>query len=187
LRNTSEDDLTLLSHKKLSLAYIGIESGCDEVLRLLGKGISASETQTAIEKLTRNGWRTSAIIMAGAGGQALSGLHAAASAALVSKTQPRFLSFLVTTPVPGTPYFHMIKHGKIAPLTWQGIFMEMRTMIGGIHLPKGSIIFRANHVSNELPLEGILPRDNEKIISQLNKYISVLPPNLYPSGDHRFL
>ena len=185
--NKSEDELRRLAAHKLTLAYVGMESGSDRVLELVAKRNSSYEIIEALERLRSCGWQSSVIAMTGLGGYALSEEHAMETARVISATAPEFFSLLTTVIVPGTPYQQAAAQGKIQPLTAQQLMKEMQSTIVHIRPVKRRIIFRANHVSNVLPLEGILPRDTQRLVQQLESWIEQCPVDLYPDQDPRYL
>lgn len=178
----TDEELKALAQRKLNLAYLGIESGSDEVLRMVVKGNTAAEMKQASLKLMSSGWQLSVIIMLGLGGKKLTSIHSSETSKLISAIVPDFFSFLTTAPVPGTPYHAMIEKNRIEPLTTKGLLEEMRDILDNI-VCEGKIIFRANHVSNQFPLGGILPRDRAKLVDTLDEWISDCPEGSYPAID----
>ena len=183
----SEAELTALAAKKLKIAYIGAESGSDQVLSLINKGNTAAEIESACLKIKQAGWKLSQIFMLGVGGMHLSSAHCEGSARLASATAPNYLSFLTTVAVPGTPYSALIERQQLEPLSIRDLLKEMHAIIGAIQPATGNIIFRANHVSNLFPLEGTLPRDQQRLLAQLDGWIRECPPGVYPTNDPSLL
>ena len=68
----TDADLAVLRQRKLEIVYLGLESGSDEVLRRIRKGITAAEMVEAVHKLKRAGMRASVIAILGLGGTELS-------------------------------------------------------------------------------------------------------------------
>src|SRR6185295_11924777 len=99
----SEDEMRALREAGLGLYYLGIESGHDDVLARLEKGVDATEMVRVANKASAAGVKLSTMILLGAGGPQLSADHARASARVVNAIAPRFVSTLVMTPVEGTP------------------------------------------------------------------------------------
>ncbi|MBI2520334.1 MAG: radical SAM protein [Bdellovibrio sp.] len=166
----SDSELQSLSTLKLNMAYLGLESGHDEILKMVVKGNSAQEMIEASLKIKRCGWKLSTILMIGLGGKEMSGEHCLSSAEIVNKTSPNFFSYLVTTPVPGTPYHTMISRGKpLTMLNEREELWEMRTILEHIsEQQQNAIIFRANHVSNRVPFAGTLPRDRARLVAEID-------------------
>jgi hypothetical protein len=50
---------------------------------------------------------------------------------------------------------------------------ELKLFLENIN--EGSIIFRSNHVSNNLALAGTLPKDKQSLIDQINQVIKITP------------
>ena len=178
----SDEELRLLRKQKLSIAYIGLESGSDEVLGSVRKGNTGREVIEAVGRLRQCDWQTSLIVMLGLGGRALSKRHREQTVEAVSQASPRFLSFLTTVAVPGTPYFRKIEKEELEPLTTLELLEEMHYLLKNI-CSQQSMIFRANHVSNPFPLEGVLPKDRERLLSTLAAWIRECPAGVYPHSD----
>lgn len=183
----SEAELRQLADLGLNMAYLGMESGNDEVLELVKKGNTAEEMLEAGLKIKSAGWKLSVIAMLGLGGTELSSVHCRDTGVIISQMAPQFFSFLSTTPVPKTPYARSIEKGQIEPLTTKALLGEMREILGGIEPKSGQIIFRANHVSNMFPLAGTLPRDKQAILQQLDQWISQCPEGQYPNINPEYL
>ena len=82
----------------------------------------------------------------------------------------------------------MLEGGEIEPLSSRELLQEMHDILAGIRpVQQRKIIFRANHVSNQFPLEGILPRDQAELNRRLNQWISACPPDHYPELNPRRL
>ncbi|MGK5086872.1 radical SAM protein [Bdellovibrionota bacterium FG-2] len=160
------DELQALREHKLAMVYLGLESGSNEVLRKLDKGATASEMTLAIQRAKQAGIQTSVIALLGAGGRALSSLHAQETARVVSEMSPDFFSALTLTLVPGTPLAAEVERGEFEPLSPQELLAELGQILAQIS-PTSSIVFRTNHASNYVPLRGCLPDDKEEILSTL--------------------
>ncbi|MGN5818856.1 radical SAM protein, partial [Acinetobacter calcoaceticus] len=72
----SVDELRELADAGLRMAYVGAESGDDEVLARVNKGETYSSTLDALEKLGEAGISRSVMILNGLGGMTLSAQHA---------------------------------------------------------------------------------------------------------------
>ncbi len=176
----SESDLKRLNELGLGIAYLGLESGDDKVLHMIVKGNTALEMKEASLKIKRCGFKLSTIVMLGVGGQKYTDQHITKTSKMISDTCPQYLSFLTTFSVPGTPYHTMVERGLISPLTSKMLFREMHDILEGAHFDLNPVIFRANHVSNQYPLGGTLPRDKEKILETLRFWIKETPEGTYP-------
>jgi radical SAM superfamily enzyme YgiQ (UPF0313 family) len=164
------DEMIALLEAGLSLYYLGIESGHDAVLADLEKGVDSAEMVQVARKATEAGVKLSTMILLGAGGRRLSLEHARESARVVNAIQPRFLSTLVMTSVEGTPLHATRLRGEVDELDPVELARELRELIAGLDLE--ATVFRSNHASNYLTLEGTLPRDRERLLGALDRVLS---------------
>jgi radical SAM superfamily enzyme YgiQ (UPF0313 family) len=154
----------------LSLLYIGPESGDDVTLKRIAKGATAADHTEAAKKAHAAGMKLSAIFLLGAGGIERSEEHAKASAALATAMDPRFVSLLTLTIIPGTPIATQLERGDFELPDVPGLLRELRTFVAEA-VPTDAI-FRTNHASNWLPLSGRLPRDRESFLEALDGALS---------------
>jgi radical SAM superfamily enzyme YgiQ (UPF0313 family) len=175
----SEADLKKLASLKLNMAYLGLESGNDQILHMIVKRNTREDMILGSKRLIESGFKLSIIAMLGIGGEDLSKEHVKDTASIINAISPHYFSFLTTMALEGTPYFKMVERGRIKPLTCKKLFIEMRDMLKIIN-PESSILFRANHVSNQYPLGGTLPHDSDNIVNTLEKWISQTPEGTYP-------
>ncbi len=170
LQVRSVEDMALLREKGLTQYYLGIESGHDQVLLDLTKGVDAEEMIRVALKAHEADVKLSTMVLLGAGGRALSRDHARESARVVSAISPRFVSTLVMTPVEDTPLFEQAERGLVDTLTPLELAAELREFLAGLDVT-GSI-FRSNHASNYLTLAGNLPRDKAALVGQLDQVLA---------------
>ncbi|TAJ17929.1 MAG: radical SAM protein [Planctomycetota bacterium] len=170
LQVRSEAEMSELRARGLTLYYLGIESGHDEVLTRLAKGVDAAEMIRVAAKAHAAGVKLSTMILLGAGGRALSLAHARESARVVNAIQPRFVSTLVMTPVEGTPLWEQAERGEVDELTPLELAAELREFVAALEL-EGSV-FRSNHASNYLAVAGSLPKDKRAIVAALDALLA---------------
>jgi radical SAM superfamily enzyme YgiQ (UPF0313 family) len=166
LLEKTPEELAELHRLGLSLLYIGPESGDDATLKAIAKGSSFDEHVEAAAKAREAGLKLSTIFLLGAGGVERSEEHAHASARLATAMDPRFVSALTLTIVPGTPLDTLAEKGRFELPDVPGLLRELRTFIDGCR--PTDTIFRTNHASNYLPLAGRLPRDRERLLEILD-------------------
>jgi len=164
------DEMVQLREAGLTLYYLGIESGHDAVLEALEKGVEAQEMIRVARKATQAGVKLSTMLLLGAGGRALSLVHARESARVANAIQPRFLSTLVMTPVDGTPLYEAQGRGEVEELQPVELARELRELVSGLELT--ATVFRSNHASNVLHLVGQLPRDKASFLAQLDRVLA---------------
>jgi radical SAM superfamily enzyme YgiQ (UPF0313 family) len=170
LTNKTVEQLTELRNLGLSLMYIGCESGDDEVLALIEKGETYQSSLVALKKIKQAGMKSSVMILNGLGGPELSQQHALNSARLMNEAQPDFLSTLVVSFPLGEERFAKNFAGRFRQLNQQELFQEMATLLTELSLDK--TIFRSDHASNYLVLKGILGKDKQVLLEQVNMAIN---------------
>jgi radical SAM superfamily enzyme YgiQ (UPF0313 family) len=179
----TDEELAQLASLGLGIVYLGMESGCDQVLHMVVKGNKAQDMIDACQKVQAHGIKVSVIAMLGLGGKKFTNSHVKETARVLSEISPTFFSFLTTMAIEGTPYYRMVKQG-FEMLTTKELIGEMRDILElcDFHSP---VIFRANHVSNQYPVGGVLPRDKKKIINQLDMWYDETPEGTYtPKPSH---
>lgn len=166
----TDAELAALQQRKLEIVYLGLESGSDEVLRRVQKGITAAEMVEAVQKVRRAGIRASVIALLGLGGKELSAEHAAQTARVVSAMDPEYLSMLTLMLIPGTELHRQWQSGTFELPEPLDLLGELHQVIAGTEC-LSRCIFRTNHASNYLPLAGTLSRDQARLLSALDEAI----------------
>jgi radical SAM superfamily enzyme YgiQ (UPF0313 family) len=168
LLRKSHDDLLLLRAKRLTLVYIGIESGSAEVLRRVAKGVSVSGMAEALTKARAAGLKISATVILGLGGRRWAADHIAETAALINRAPPHYLSTLqLILPLEVREAFLARWDGGFEAQDDSGILAEQRLLVAGL-APASPVIFRSNHASNCLALAGTLPRDRARVLAEID-------------------
>jgi len=169
LLEKSDDELRGLREAGLSLLYIGPESGDPVTLKRIVKGNTFEDHAKAAGRAHAAGMKISVIVLLGAGGVDRTEEHAHGTARLVTEMNPEFLSALTLTIIPGTPLQRMVDRGLFELPPIPGLLGELRTIVAESRPTRA--IFRTNHASNYLPIEGRLPRDREKIVTAIEAAI----------------
>jgi radical SAM superfamily enzyme YgiQ (UPF0313 family) len=177
--NKTDQELIELCHKKLSIIYIGLESGSNEVLKRVNKGATAEEIIKAVIKVQEVGFKVSVIGLLGLAGIDLWKEHAEATGQAVSAMSPRFFSLLTLMVVPGTVLHEQEQSGKFSLPQPLEMLKEMRVIIENSDVHSGCI-FRTNHASNYLALEGRLPKDKERLLQTIDSALSQGKSSLGP-------
>jgi len=169
LRHKSVADLESLHSLGLKLLYVGCETGDDELLKLINKGESYQSSLDALQKISGAGMKSSVMILNGLGGPTLSKQHALNSARLMNEAQPNYLSTLVVNFPLGMKRFQD-RFPEYRPLNQQELFSEMLYFLNQLELEQ--TIFRSDHVSNSLVLKGVLNKDKQRLIGQVELAIN---------------
>jgi radical SAM superfamily enzyme YgiQ (UPF0313 family) len=165
-----QEELQRLCDLGLKLLYIGPESGDDVTLKHIAKGASSADHVEAAAKAREAGMKQSLIFLLGAGGTERSVEHATGSARLATAMDPEFLSTLTLMLIPSTPIYRLAQNARFEMPSVEGLLRELRIIIAESH--PTDAVFRSNHASNYLPIEGCLPRDREAIIENIDAVLS---------------
>lgn len=161
----SNQELWELSNHKLKLIYMGLESGSQTILDYCKKRSSVSQMIEAVHQAEEVGIKASVIVLLGLGGRKYSQIHVEDTIIALNKMQPRYLSFLSLMLVPGTELYHDAQNHLFQELSPLMLLQETYDIIHGLELSK--TIFRCDHASNFLPLEGRFPQDKPKLLKIL--------------------
>ncbi len=166
LRKT-KDELSKLHDAGLEIIYLGAESGNDEILKHIKKGVTAAEYAEAAERLLGTGIKLSVTLISGIGGSRLLKEHALDSARLISQMKPAYLGFLTLLLESGAPMLEEVRSGKMKLLTPSQTAEEMSLFLS--NTDSEGTIFRSNHASNYISLAGTLNRDIPKMLAQIER------------------
>jgi radical SAM superfamily enzyme YgiQ (UPF0313 family) len=172
----SVDELKKLKELKLSIFYTGIESGDDEVLLKIGKGVNSSQMIEAGRKAKAAGITLSLTVILGLGGVEGSRKHVLETARVLSAIDPEYAGALTLTLVPGTPLWQECQQGSFHPITPFESLEELKGLIENSSFT--DCFFSSMHASNYLSVRGKLPRDKERMLKELNRVLSKKDPAL---------
>ncbi|MTI56454.1 radical SAM protein [Geosporobacter ferrireducens] len=169
IMNKTIEELSELRKLGLGIAYLGIESGSDKILKYIQKGTTAEEMILAGRKILTSGIKLSATLISGLGGKEHWQEHAIESARIVNAIQPQYLGLLTLLLEPGVSLEAQVKNGEFQLLTPIEILKETKMLLENFAL--NHCIFRSNHASNYISLQGTLPEDRQRLIRQLDEAI----------------
>jgi len=181
----SAEELQLLQANLLNLIYFGIETGNDELLKKINKGVSAKQIIDALNKASASKIKISATVILGIGGVEYTLEHIKDTAAIINATTVNYLSTLqlgLASDVKDRfhkhfDHFQMLNDYQI--LDEQKRFLEL------LH-PSNKVIFRSNHASNALHLAGTLPKDTKRLLYELRTVLAIGEGALIPNRFRGF-
>jgi radical SAM superfamily enzyme YgiQ (UPF0313 family) len=165
LRKTDAELATLVA-KRLSIGYLGLETGDPATAARIDKGATVEEEVRAVQRAQAAGMKMSVMVLLGIAGRARWREHAEATADALSRMNPRFVSCLCVTPVPGTPFFDEVRRGDVVLPTPEETLEELRVLVDRMRVT--GAVFRSNHASNWLPIGGRLPADRERLLAVID-------------------
>ena len=163
----SMEELKALRAAGLTKAYIGVETGDDDLLKKVKKGVGYSQMLEAGRNLVAANINLSVMILLGLAGKGdASRRHALATARICNEMKPQYLAALTLTPVPGTVLYHQVQRGVFELLDPFETLEEMKQIFENI--TADNLKFVGTHASNYLPITGTLQQDKEKMINAVN-------------------
>ncbi|MCE5212747.1 MAG: radical SAM protein [Deltaproteobacteria bacterium] len=175
------EELKTLRAAGLTKAYIGVETGDDELLKKVKKGVGYDQMLEAGQNLVAAGINLSAMVLLGLAGKGeASKRHALATAKICNEMKPQYLAALTVTPVPGTVLYRQLQRGEFELLDPFETLEEMKWIFENI--TADNMKFVGTHASNYLPVVGTLQKDKQKMIAMVdevlkNKNESMLRPD----------
>ncbi len=152
--------------------HVGLESGCDDVLELINKGVTRAKQIEAGQRAKEAGFELSVYVMPGLGGRELSNAHADDTATALEAIQPDFIRLRTTTAVPGTELKQMQERGELEPLTEVEAVREIRQLVAGLGQTTSRL--ESDHMMNLLmELNGQMPVDQQKLLDLCDTFLSM--------------
>lgn len=168
----SPDELLEIRAAGLTRLHIGMESGCDTVLELISKGVTADEQILAGRKAMEAGFDLSEYYMPGIGGQEHSRENALESARILSAINPTFIRLRSTVPLPGTPLMDLMASGLWTPLSEDGKVREIRLFIESLVDITSTVT--SDHMMNLLEdVAGTMPADRSSMLALIDRYLGM--------------
>jgi len=170
-------DLKRIRDSGLTRLHFGLESGDDEALEMIKKGISFKEAVEGGKKAKRVGFEVSLYILSGITERWKE--HALNSARAVNEIKPDFVRLRTITVLPNTILWHRMKKGIYRPLDSVSRLKEVRLFVENVEC---ETMLYSDHVSNYLwskcgafytGVSGRLPEEKERMIDELDRAIKM--------------
>ncbi|MCX6000110.1 MAG: radical SAM protein [Chloroflexi bacterium] len=166
----SLDELKQLHDAGLSRVHVGLESGADEVLEYVQKGVSAEELVSGGRKVVEAGISLSEYVMPGLGGKKWSEKHALESARVLNEIGPEFIRLRSLNVGLVCRLYEKVETGDFQPLDEDEIVAETGLLIENLNC-------HARVVSDQMvnllwEVEGQLPQDKQAMLDVIAAYLS---------------
>ena len=166
----SIDELKELNRLGLKIAYMGVETGDEELLKKIDKGANYDRIVEAGRKLKQAGITLSVTVILGLGGIEGSENHALKTARILSDIDPDFAGALTILLVPGTPLHKDWEEGRFSLISPFQSLEELRLIIQNSNFT--DCFFTANHASNYLPIKARLPQQKAEVIKLIDEVLA---------------
>ncbi len=177
-------ELQQLREAGLVILYLGLESGDDELLGWMKKGVTAAEMAEAGQRVKDAGIKLSVTVLLGIGGVDRSEEHARLTGKLLSAIDPEYVGVLTTMVVKGTPLHHLQQQGRFRLPSAFALLSELAEMLSHTEMTRG--LFFANHASNYLPVRVRMPAERDKTMEMIRAFVREADASfLKPEGLRR--
>ncbi len=128
----TQEELKGIRAAGLNRLHVGLESGDDELLKYIDKGVTSEEQIIAGRKAKEAGFEFSAYVMPGLGGPTRSEQHAKNTARVLNEINPDYIRLRPFVPRPSTPLFDEYQRGELQISSPHERLRELKIMIGAL-------------------------------------------------------
>jgi biotin synthase-like enzyme len=172
LKSKSVEQYIQLREAGLARLHVGMESGSDNVLKLIDKGARADQVIQGGKNVVEAGISLCLYVIPGIGGVELSEEHARETARVINAINPGFVRFRSLYVTPRTPLMEMVENGTFRPPDEDSMVREIRTIVENLNGISTTLV--SDHVLNLLEeVEGTLPGDKDRILGFIDRYLNL--------------
>jgi radical SAM superfamily enzyme YgiQ (UPF0313 family) len=182
LAHRQQEDLAAIRQAGLDRVHIGLETGDDELLTLIRKGVTKAEQIGGGRKAIAAGFQVSEYWMPGLGGKDRWRQHAENTAHALSSINPHYIRSRPFVPQPGTPFFEEVADDRLSLSSPHERLEELALTISGLEVTsrvcfdhamnawrdrQGGLLFRRDYDGYQFPEEKPL------LIERINEGLAV--------------
>lgn len=169
-KNISE--MKELKDAGLNHLYCGMESGSDNVLKLINKGSTGEQMKKAGILAKEAGMILSEFILLGLGGKKYSDENAIQTAEILNCIEPDYIRVHATAIKPETPLGEMLRNGEFLLQSEEEIVVEQRLFLERLN-SMNSYYVNEHIVNLLLEVRGSLKNDKTKMLAQIERYLDM--------------
>lgn len=172
LSRYSVEQLEMLKKSGLDRIHTGFESGSDNILKMINKGLTQEQQIMAGKKTMEAGIELSVYFMPGIGGKRYSRENSEQTAYVVNQIKPDFVR-IRTFVLPLESEMHdMMLSGEFTECTDIEKLHEIRDMISDITAPDVNIV--SDHITNLVgSINGSIGRDKDFLLEQADQVLGL--------------
>jgi radical SAM superfamily enzyme YgiQ (UPF0313 family) len=134
LAKKTPGELKELRKAGLSRLHVGLETGDDDLLKYVDKGVTSAEQIESGKKAKEAGFELSEYVMPDLGGRARSEQHALNTARVLNEIDPDFIRLRPFVPGPGTPLYDEYTKGNFQLSSPHERLREIRTLVENLNV-----------------------------------------------------
>jgi radical SAM superfamily enzyme YgiQ (UPF0313 family) len=123
------DELTAIHEAGLDRVHIGLETGDDQLLEKIKKGVTSQGHIKGGQKAMQAGFQVSEYWMPGLGGTRMWRNHAVNTARVLNEINPHYIRSRPFYPIPGTPMHEQMSTGEFQLLSADEQLAELKLMM----------------------------------------------------------
>jgi radical SAM superfamily enzyme YgiQ (UPF0313 family) len=167
----SLEELKELYEAGLSRLHVGLETGYDDLLRYMQKGVTAEEHVEGGRRVKESGISLCEYVMPGLGGKNMSKEHVEQTARVLNEIEPDYIRLRTLEVGEGMPLFQKLQEGDFKLQTEDEVVEEIGALVERLDCRSE---LKSDHILNLLSeVEGKLPQDKEKILAIINRYLAL--------------
>lgn len=147
---------------------IGIETGDDEALTFMSKGYRAHDIIEQCKRLDNTGISYSFFYLVSISGKGRGEIGARLTADICNQLHPKLIGANMLTIYPESELYQEIQAGNWKEAGEIEKYREIQTLVKHLQIP---VVFAALGASNAIQLQGLLPEDQERLLSALDEII----------------
>ena len=134
LAKKTPEELKELRKSGLTRLHVGLETGDDELLKYVDKGVTSAEQIQAGKKAKEAGFELSEYVMPDLGGRARSDQHARNTAKVLNEINPDFIRLRPFVPGPGIPLYEDCSKGVLQLSSPHERLQEIRILVENLNV-----------------------------------------------------
>jgi histone acetyltransferase (RNA polymerase elongator complex component) len=190
LAQRKPEELKTIREAGLDRLHLGLETGDDELLKIVRKGVTSAEQIDGGRKAVAAGFQVSEYWMPDLGGRERWRQHAENTARVLSEINPHYIRSRPFVPRPGTPIFEDCEQGRLHLSSPHERLEELALMIGRLDVTskvcfdhamnswtdrRGGLLFKQDYEGYKFPEEKplVLERIREGLAVNESMHINV--------------
>jgi radical SAM superfamily enzyme YgiQ (UPF0313 family) len=171
----SFQELGELKGAGLSWCFVGIESGCDQILEYMKKGVTGKEHMEGCQKAMASGLKVAAFVIPGlcGGNEALSRKHISDTIKVLNEVQATEIRVRSLAVLESAPLYQRYSSGEFEPATEDRLIDEIEMLVEGLNY---DCSFETLQMTNPLfTVHGKLSEVRDAIRETIREYREMIP------------
>lgn len=165
-------ELTQLKEVGISRLHVGLESGCDEVLKFMDKGVTAEQHIDAGKRVKEAGISLSEYVLLGLGGRKWAREHPFETARVLNAINPDYIRLRTLAIVENTPLYTKMQQGEWEEQPDEEIVKEEKILIENLDGIESRLL--SDHSMNLLgEINGKLPGDKPAMLKVIDRFLAL--------------